>query len=234
MNGIRADLRDDRSWDAVGAPHPGVRHPRARRPGQWSALTDGLIIAFAGLLVLVAIWSAWSASPVGRVRGWSPWRSDANGVTLEYPIGWGVHDFSASGVGHFVFGPSEWVRVHLIVGPQEVWGVPRGAFVEGDYRLPRALHDDTRELWSRLLGPMREGRAAGTVLAGRPAVWSRFDCWAGPLEGSGQPMTGFRAALAAGGQVVLVAAVAPTADWDEFRPIALHVLRSLRVGAQPG
>lgn len=130
-----------------------------------------------------------------------------------------------------MFGPSEWVRVHLIVGPQQVWGFPPGAVVgEGDYRAPQALHDDTHELWSRLLGPMRDGRPAGTVLAGRPAVWSRFEYSAGLLEGSGRSMSGFRAALVAGGQVVLLAAVAPTDDWNEFRPIALQVLRSLRVG----
>jgi len=42
-------------------------------------------------------------------------------------------------------------------------------------------------------------------------------------------MTGLRAALVAGGRIVLIAAEAPTDDWDEFRPIALRMVRSLRV-----
>jgi len=227
-----SSCRDERAWDAVGAPHPGVRHPRARRRGQWSALTDGIIMAFAGLLVLVAIWSAWSASPIGPVRGWTTWQNDRLGIAIRYPTGWRVHDFSASGVSHFVFGPSEWVRVHLIVGPPQTWGLPADATVgRADYRLARVLHEDTRELWTRLFGPMREGQPAGTVLAGRPAVWSRFDYSEGLLEGSGQAMTGCRAALMAHGQVVLMAAVAPTGNWSEFRPTVLAVLRSLRVGA---
>jgi len=228
----QAGHREDQSWDAVGGPHPGVRHPRARRRGRWSPLTDGLIIAFAGLLVLVAIWSAWSASPVGPVRGWVAWRGDNGAIALEHPVGWGVHDLGVAPVSYFAFGPSEWVRVHLIVAPQAEWRLPAGAVVgRADYRIPQVLHDDTRELWDRLLGPLQEGRTAGTVLAGRPAVWSRFDYSRRPLMGSAQSMTGLRAALVAGGRIVLIAAEAPTDDWDEFRPIALRMVRSLRVGS---
>lgn len=224
-----------RAWAADGGAHPGVRHPRVRREGGWSALTNGLIGAFAGLLVLVALWSAWSASPVGEVEGWATWAPRGTPVRLRYPEGWRMGEFGEGELTYAFFVRSAWVRIHVIAGPQ----IARAAYIPGTgsgdlYTSLEQMHQQSREYWQELFGEMREGRVARTVLGGRPAVWSEFHYASGLLEARDEPMTGYRATVLGAGTGVLVAAVAPERSWREFQPIALDVLRSIRFGQPSG
>ena len=48
------------------------------------------------------------------------------------------------------------------------------------------------------------------------------------IEG-GEPMTGYRATIISESGGIIAGAVAPTSHWEEFRPIALRVLQSIRL-----
>lgn len=223
-----------RAWAGGGRAHPGVRHPRARRDGGWSALTNALIGAFAALLVLVALWSAWSGSPVGEVEGWATWAPRGTSVSLRYPEGWRTGQFGEDGLTYAFFVRSTWVRIHVITGPQ----IARAAYIPGSgsgdvYPALEQMHTQSRDYWQGLFGRMREGRVARTVLGGWPAVWSEFHYASGLLEARDEPMTGYRATVLGAGTGVLIAAVAPERSWREFQPIALDVLRSIRLQAAP-
>ncbi len=229
-------VHDERSWADVGASHPGVRDPRSRRLGEWSPLTDGLIISVAALAVVVATWSAWTASPVGEVRRWLTWQATDIPLSIEYPEGWRVSDFSDAGVRYVMFGRSRWVRVHVVAGPHLAWAAyGRGAAAgrapsNASYQALALLHESTREVWVELFGMMHEGVAGRTAVDRRRAVWSQFRYSGGGLEDADEPMRGCRVTLIAGGQGVLISAVAPARHWEDFRPIALQMIRSIRVG----
>ena len=89
-----------RAWAADGGAHPGVRHPRNRRENEWSSLTNALIGAFAGLLVLVALWSA-CRHMVGewRLGDLAP---PGLPVSLRYPRGW-RNEFAEDNLTYAVF-----------------------------------------------------------------------------------------------------------------------------------
>ncbi len=218
-----------RAWAADGGAHPGVRHPRNRRENEWSSLTNALIGAFAGLLVLVALWSAWSASPVGKVEGWATWSPSSLPVSLRYPRGWRIGEFAEDGLTYAFFVRSTWVRIHVIAGPPIAQAVSRPGLRDPDaYSALEWMHARSRAFWGELFGEMREGRVTRTFLGGRPAVWSEFHYAGGMLEARAEPMTGYRATVLGAGTGVLIAVVAPERSWREFQPIALDVLRSVR------
>jgi len=228
-----------RAWAADGGAHPGVRHPRARRQGGWSSLTNALIGAFAGLLVLVALWSAWSASPVGGVENWTTWTPRGQAMSLRYPEGWRSGEFGQGDLIHAFFVRSTWVRIHVIAGPEVAriafWPGAAGAGAVPDaYARLAEVHANSLKYWQQLFGEMREGRLGRTIIGGRPAVWSEFHYRGGMLEARDEPMSGYRATVLGAGTGMLIAAVSPERSWREFRPIALDVMRSARLGQPAG
>lgn len=241
VDGTPTDARDGaqraafaRAWAAGGSAHPGVRHPRARRESGWSSLTNALIGAFAALLVLVALWSAWSASAVGDAESWTTWAPPGKAISLRYPEGWRSAEFGEGESVHAFFVRSTWVRIHVIAGPEVArigsWPGATGGAAPDAYARLAQVHAHSREYWQQLFGEMREGQLGRTIIGGRPAVWSEFHYRGGRLEGRDEPMTGYRATVLGAGTGMVIAAVSPERSWREFRPIALDVLRSARLG----
>lgn len=218
-----------RHRETQGALHPGVGDPRSRHRDGWSALTDGVVIAFVGLFVAVALAAAWTASPVGPVPRWLAWRSADGSVVVEHPYGWRVMDLSSRGIRQVVFARSEWVRIHLAVdeaggriGPPGLYERALPAAI--GYATAEAVHREAAADWSVLFGQIQEGAATRTVLAGWPAVWSQFEASRGAVL-----MRGYRATIVGTHRTVLIGGAAPAAYWDEFGPIALRMISTLRL-----
>ncbi|MEA3400267.1 MAG: hypothetical protein U9R79_03380 [Armatimonadota bacterium] len=218
--------RSGHSWEGVAAPHPGIRDPRSRRPGQWAPLTDAIIISIAAMLVFISIWAAHSSSPFGRPRSWERWRADDVPVSVWYPAGWRVIESGRAAERELVALRSEWVRMHLIVAEQEA-GFQAAAL---RYDTLEMAHRSASWRWEVIFGEISEGQPGRTVIGGRPAVWSQFSFDTGFLT-AGEPMTGYRATVASPQALVLVAVVAPRRYWERFRPTALDIIGSVRIGA---
>jgi hypothetical protein len=226
-----------RSWAEVQAPHPGVRDPRSLRMGDWPPLVNAAIIATCAFLTALAVLSAAIASPVGDVERWSQWRGAGGSLQLEHPAGWAVHDLGSAEQTHLVILRSPWVRVHVIseTGLANAAGLYRQIGSGANrYRALEMLHDSTGQTWERqIFGRLEEGPAGRTSIGGRRAVWSQFRYVGENLE-DGEAMTGYRATIMGENRGVIAGAVAPSDNWDEFKPIALRLLRSIRFGQAAG
>lgn len=224
------------TWADVQTSHPGVRDPRSVRMNDWPPLVNAAIIATCAFVTALAIFSAALASPVGPVERWSEW-SDG-GMRLEHPSGWAVRNIGSSEQVHLVIMRSQWVRIHVIseTGLSSAAGLYR-QLGDGNarYQALEMLHATTGDALERelALGEVEEGRPARTIIGGRRAVWSQFRYAGGVIEGD-EPMTGYRATIIGDTRGVIASAVAPSDDWDEFRPVALRVLRSIRFGPTTG
>ncbi len=228
----RRSSKGSSTWADVQGPHPGVRDPRAVRVDDWPLGVNAGIISTFVLLTAFALLAAWYASPVGEADTWARWKADRHALSVEYPEGWTVRPLSQEDTNvHVVVMRSPWVRVHL-VSQRELSSVAqvyaRAGNVRSPYQALETLHESTRETWSSFFGALDEGRTTRTVIGTHPAVWSQFTYSGGRLE-SGEPMRGYRATILAGGSGVIASAVAPADNWSEFKPIALRVLRSIRI-----
>ncbi|MGC9320479.1 MAG: hypothetical protein ACP5KN_20765 [Armatimonadota bacterium] len=227
---VRAgEARRGPSWESVAAPHPGIRDPRSRRPGQWAPLTDAIVVGVAAILVVASIMAAHSSSPVARPRDWALWRADDVPVSVWYPAGWRVIETARGTERELVALRSEWVRMHLILTQQQGGTQAVGA----RYDALEMVHRTAAWRWEMLLGDLTDGAPRRTVIGGRPGVWSQFSFSTGFLT-EGEPMTGCRATLASPQATVLVAVVAPSRYWQTFRPTALDIIGSVRIGAGTG
>jgi hypothetical protein len=223
--GRSARNRSD-SWADVQAPHPGVRDPRSVRIGDWPPLVNAAIIATCAFITAFAILSASMASPVGTVETWSQWSSEGGGVCLEHPAGWAVRDLGGEGQLHLVVMRSPWVRIHVMS--------ESGLGARARYAAVETLHRSVADIWeNQVFGELEEGQAAHTVIGGRRAVWSQFK-YRGEYIEEYEPMTGYRATILGSDRAVIAGAVAPSENWSEFKPIALHVLKSIRFGDDAG
>ena len=220
------------SWRDVGSLHPGVRDPRSIRLSEWPVSVNAAIIASLALISAFAILSAAIASPVGPVREWARWTDEQGTISLEHPGGWSVRDIGAD-QPHILVLRSEWVRIHVISAAElasaaEAYGpLPDEAT---RYRALELLHGSAGEAWAAWMGneELEEGRISRTVIGGNRAVWTQFRYAGSAIEG-GEPMTGYRATIISEGGGIFAGAVAPTSHWDEFRPIALRILQSIRL-----
>ncbi len=217
-----------RGASSFDVPHPGVRDPRSRPRGEWSSLTDGLITGCLGLLVFLCFWAAATESPVGRVDAWATHRDAASRFTIEYPAGWTTTTHQGRGIAATRIGRSQNIYVEIVSQPtrseQRVL-LGAGSVV---YAVLRTWHQ-SEESYLRLRFPdYRPGRPERTALGGRPAVWSRFTA----RQNSGE-LTGYHTTLLSRDRILLMVAVAPSDAWEDFKPIALHMLRSLRFGSSP-
>mgnify|MGYP001090503520 CR=1 FL=1 len=225
------------SWANVQAPHPGVRDPRSVRMGAWPPMVNAAIIASCAFITAIAVLSASLASPVGRVDRWGQWTSESGAIRLEHPSGWAVRDVGSAGRLHVVIMRSQWVRIHVIsegglVSAAGVYGQIGTA--AGRYRALEMVHQQTADVWERqIFGELEEGQMGHTTIGGHSAVWSQFKYRGGYLE-KGQSMVGYRATILGPSRGVIAGAVAPSEYWDEFKPIALHVLKSIRFGGEAG
>lgn len=214
------------TWADVQAPHPGVRDPRSIRIGDWPPLVNAAIIATCAFVTAIAILSASMASPVGAVNTWNDWSSESGAMRLEHPAGWAVRDLGAEGQLHLVIMRSPWVRIHVI-SESGLGQATRHAALE-------TLHRSAAEVWERqVFGELEEGQAAPTVIGGKRAVWSQFKYHGEYIE-EDEPMTGYRATILGSDRAVIAGAVAPSEYWSEFKPIALHVLKSIRFSDRAG
>lgn len=222
------------TWDTGRAPHPSVRDPRSVRHGDWPPLVNVAIIATVAFLTAVALLAATAASPVGEVHEWVRWSSDGGEISLEYPSGWVVRNLGGSDQMYLVIVRSQWVRIHLI-SESGLTSAARLYRQLGDHRARyqalEMLHASTGRTWERelALSNLEEGRPGRTVIGGRPAVWSQFKYTGMAIE-DGEAMTGYRATILGDRRGIIASAVAPADHWQQFRPIALHVLRSIRFG----
>jgi hypothetical protein len=217
------------SASGFDAPHPGVRHPRARRRGQWSPITDGLIAYSAGILVIVSLWAAATQPLLGRAEEWDRYQRPDGLFSIEHPRGWDVQTQDAGDSSTTVIMRSERIRLVVLSAASTALGGIRGRATAGEYAVPEALHDAwTAEILS---DEVSRGEPQRTVLGAQAAVWSRFTAHEGRSS-----TTGYVAALAPGEHIVLATAVAPSSVWEDFQPIALRMLRSLRFSspAPPG
>jgi hypothetical protein len=196
---------------------------------------NAAIIATFAFVTALAILFAATASPVGEVHEWAEWHSEAGGISLQHPTGWVVRDLGGPEQVYLVVVRSPWVRIHVIseAGLASAAGLYRQL---GDnvarYQALEMLHASTGETWERqlALSDLEEGRVGRTVIGGRPAVWSQFKYTGFAIE-DGEPMSGYRATILGDRRGIIASAVAPADHWEQFRPIALHVLRSIRFGA---
>ena len=228
----RTPKRSAGTWADVQAPHPGVRDPRSIRMADWPAAVNIAIIASLALVTAFAILSAHTASPVEPVRGWATWTDPAGTISLEHPQGWAVRNIGDDDHPHVLVLRSPWVRIHVIAADE--LGSAANTYVRlpndaSRYRALELLHRTTGDSWAAWLGELREGRTGRTVIGRHRAVWTQFRYAGDGIEG-GEPMTGYRATMVDTGRAVLAGAVAPTEDWAQFKPVALRVLRSIRLG----
>lgn len=204
------------------APHPGVHSPPGRRRGEWSRLTNGLIVFALAVVVAVAIYSAAVASPVGRTDAWRIVSGRDGMFTVQAPVGWAVIEgVDQSEAYVMVIARSQWVRVYVVYPEQ------------GDSGGPQVLaqaHRISLRKWTEYFGSINNGPPARTVVGGRPAVWSRLQFTDDGRNYSGLGMTGMRMTLRCGQAWVFLAAVAPDDCWDEFEPVALRIIKSIRIG----
>jgi hypothetical protein len=223
------------TWSEVGAPHPGVRDPRSIRPGDWHPFINAMIITTCALVTVVAISAAMTAPPVDEVSQWHRWTTDTQDLSVEYPMGWRLHELTGSASQlHLVILRSEWVRIHLIAEPELARAANAYATSRGGqhprYGAIENIHQQTGSTWASLLDiELEEGPTGRTVIGDRRAVWSQFKYPRGMLEGD-VPMTGYRATVIGRQTGVIVCAVAPSRYWLRFKPTALHVLRSIKLG----
>lgn len=208
-------------WSGVRASHPGVRDRRAIRVADWPPLVNAAIIATCAFITALSILSASMASPVGSVEHWNEWRADDGAIGLEHPSGWAVRDVGHPEQTHLIILRSQWVRIHVI--SERALGV--GA---GHYHVLEMMHRQTAETWKQqMFSDFEEGGTGRTTIGGKRAVWSQFKYQGRYLE-AGEPMVGYRATIVGDSGGVIASAVAPSEHWEEFKPIALHVLRSIR------
>ncbi|MBD3291277.1 MAG: hypothetical protein GF393_00005 [Armatimonadia bacterium] len=231
------DKRRD-SWDNVQAPHPGVRDPRSVRLGDWPPLVNAAIVVTLAFVTALAILAATVASPVGEVHQWVRWTSDTGDMSLEHPSGWAVRSLGGPDQTYLVVVRSQWVRIHVISesGLAGAAGLYRRLGNNpARYQALEALHASTGQTWERqlALSDLEEGRVGRTVIGGLPAVWSQFKYTGVAIE-DGEAMTGYRATILGSSRGIIASAVAPSDNWEQFRPIALHVLRSIRFGDRAG
>ena len=229
--GVRAMRTSHRAEGPTSfeAPHPGVRDPRSRRRGEWSPFTNGLITGCLGLLVFLSFWTAATESPLGRVGSWATHGDTAGRFSIEYPAGWTTATQTEGGVAATHIGPSRRIYVEIVSQPTS--SEQRALIGTGSVAytvLQRWHHSD--ETYLRLRFPDYQPGAPGrTALGGRPAVWSRFTAGQGPPD----ELTGYHTTLLSRDRILLIIAVAPSGSWEEFEPIALHMLQSLRFDANP-
>jgi hypothetical protein len=200
--------------------------------GDWPPLVNAAVIATCTFVTAIAILFATMASPVGEVEGWSQWRADSGAINLEHPDGWAVRNVGSSEQIHLIILRSPWVRIHVVSesGLADAAAIYRRLGSGGArYEALERLHETVGETWEEqlALGKLEEGRTGHTTIGGRRAVWSQFKYVGDRLEG-GEAMTGYRATLIGEDNGVIASAVAPTEHWEEFRPIALHVFKSIR------
>lgn len=211
------------------APHPGVRHPRARRRGQWSPITDGLILSCAGLLVLLSLWAAVVEPAVRRVTAWETHVQGDGVFSIEYPARWDIETVEDEGVSAAVIRGSQRVLVLVQRDPVRWHGSARPTDAAAQQAIVRERHRSAQLALQAQFDAFRSGRWTDTVLGGRQALWSAFHAGSGSEE-----MTGYQATVPQGDHVTTILAVSPTTAWEDFRPVALHMLESLRLGdAQP-
>ncbi len=214
------------------APHPGVHSPPGRRRGEWSRVTNRLIVFALAVVVGIAIYSAGRASPVGRADSWRVTSGMGGMFTVEAPVGWHVVEaIDRSGAYIMVIDRSQWVRVYVAVYPQlavetQTWGQASGG---GQTQTLLQVHLISERIWTEYFGSISSGPPVRTIINGRPAVWSRMQFVDDGRNYSGLGMTGMRMTLTHGQVGVLLAAVAPDDSWDEFEPIALRILKSIRL-----
>jgi len=209
------------------APHPGVRHPRSRRRGQWSALSNGLIAGCFGLLVFLAFWSAATESPLGPVERWATYRHSQGVFTIEYPAGWSAMTRGDERHGQTRIWRTEQISLTVWNEPFRLPAYPMATGTSVQYQWLRDIHREAARQFANmgLFGDYQAGRAGDTTLGGRPAVWSRLD-----LRSDSDQLRGYQVTSLAGEILLLMVATAPADSWDDFEPIALHMLRSLRFG----
>jgi hypothetical protein len=228
----RGPKRRAGTWDDVQAPHPGVRGPRAVRVDDWPVEVNAAIISACVLVTAFALLAAWSASPVGEAENWTTWQAAGDALSVEHPEGWSVRRIDRGDQLHVVIMRSPWVRVH-IVSESELASTARLYAQIGDggarYRALETLHRKTRSTWSSFFGDLDEGRATRTAFGPHRAVWSQFT-YTGTVLEEGEAMRGYRATVLGPGNGVIAGAVAPAQDWADFRPIALRIIRSIRIG----
>ena len=232
----RGSKKRSGSWADVQAPHPGVRDPRSVRVADWPPLVNAAIIATCAFVTALAVISASLASPVGPVEKWDEWSSKNGEIRLEHPSGWAVTQLGTDQQIHLVIVRSQWVRIHVIAesGLGNALAAYRLTNRAARYRLLEAMHRSTAQTWEeQVFGEFSEGATGRTIIGGRPAVWSQFKYDRGYLEND-VPMAGYRATIIGDNRSVIAGAVAPAADWDEFKPIALRVLKSIRFGRGAG
>lgn len=223
-------------WSEVGTPHPGVSDPRSARISDWPPAVNAAIIATCAFITALAILSAVVASPVGTVERWNEWRTEGGEIHLEHPAGWAVRELDAPDQIFLVVMRSPWVRIHVISEPglASPAGLHRQIGPGAHYQVLEHLHHATAETWERqMFGELEEGQTGRTIIGGRRAVWSQFT-YAGRHLEQNVPMAGYRATIIGDDRGVIASAVAPSEHWSEFKPIALHVLRSIRLGAADG
>ena len=209
------------------APHPGVHSPPGRRRGEWSRATNKWIVITLATVVGIAIYSAGAASPVGQVDTWRITSGRGGMFTVEAPAGWHVIEaVDRSGAYIMVIERSQWVRAYVAVYPELAAAMQSG---QASQTL-RHTHLISERIWAEYFGSIRSGPLARTAINGRPAVWSRLQFTDDGRNYSGLEMTGMRMTLTYGQEGVLLAAVAPDDSWDEFEPIALRILKSIRIG----
>jgi hypothetical protein len=220
------------SWRDVGSLHPGVRDPRSIRMSDWPMSVNTAIIASLALVSAFAILSASIASPVGPVREWARWTDEQGVISLEHPDGWAVRNIGGD-QPHILVLRSEWVRIHVISAAELSSAAGAYASLPDEatrYRALELLHDSAGDAWAAWMGneELEEGQAGRTVIGGNRAVWTQFRYAGSAIEG-GEPMTGYRATIISESGGIIAGAVAPTSHWEEFRPIALRVLQSIRL-----
>jgi len=217
-----------RATGSFDTPHPGVRDPRSRRRGEWSSLTNGLITGCLGLLVFLSFWTAATESPLGPVQSWETHRDAAGRFSIEHPSGWAVRTHEDDDISATHIGRSQSIYLEIVSQPttsQQAVLIGAGSVV---YTVLKTWHE-SEEVFLRLrFADYRPGRPERTALGGRPAVRSRFTGG----RGSGE-LTGYHTTLLSRDRVLLIIAVAPSESWEDFRPIALRMLRSLRFNSSP-
>ncbi len=219
---------------AFEPPHPGVAHPRGRVRGEWSKLTDGLIIGVLGLLVFIALFSAAASSPVGKVRRWRTVEGLEGQFTIEVPAGWRIDQAgNASDAYIMLISRSRWVRTYVVIyqdlaASAAVWSTSQSC---EDPRTLTILHQRTHTTWSDYFGQFQSGRPAPTRVGNKQAIWSRLHFTDGAENYAGREMRGIRTTMAHGKAGVLIATVSPAENWSEFEPIAMQITKSIRFRA---
>jgi hypothetical protein len=145
--------------------------------------------------------------------------------TVEAPVGWHVIEAAVGGSDGayiMVIERSQWVRAYVAVYPElvadtQTWGQTSGG---GQTQTLLQVHLISERIWTEYFGSINSGPPVRTIINGRPAVWSRMQFVDDGRNYSGLGMTGMR--------------IAPDDSWDEFEPIALRILKSIRLNQGVG